>query len=204
MLRVMDLVNHLSWVIFVCMQTILMQQQVPRMSIVTYTRSMLFLRYAEALNRAGYPQSAMVILKHGICRDNLIEYVDSVELQAAGTLVEFDPNVYLQQDVKGIHSFGSGESDCNKYYVLPMPADSLATRQDTIDYQIPLVEDMIIDEMALEFAFEGHRLHDLMRVAMRRGDNAYLADPISKRDGEVDEALRAKLMNEQNWYLPLP
>lgn len=172
--------------------------------IVTYTRSMLFLRYAEALNRAGYPQSAMVILKHGICRDNLIEYVDSVELQAAGTLVEFDPNVYLQQDVKGIHSFGSGESDCNKYYVLPMPTDSLPTRQDTIDYQIPLVEDMIIDEMALEFAFEGHRLHDLMRVAMRRGDNAYLADPISKRDGEVDEALRAKLMNQQNWYLPLP
>ena len=79
-----------------------------------------------------------------------------------------------------------------------------ATRQDTIDYQIPRVEDMIITEMALELAFEGQRLHDLMRVAMRRGDNAYLADPISRRDGEVDAALRAKLMNEQNWYLPLP
>ena len=172
--------------------------------IPTYTKSMLYLRYAEALNRAGYPQSAMVVLKYGMCQDNLIAYVDSVERQAAGILIEFDPNVYLQQDAKGIHSFGSGESQCNKYYVLPMPADSLATRQDTIDYQIPLVEDMIIDEMALEFAFEGHRLHDLMRVAMRRGDNAYLADPISRRDGEEDAALRAKLMNEQNWYLPLP
>ena len=172
--------------------------------IPTYTRSMLFLRYAEALNRAGYPQSAMVVLKYGLCRDYLVEHVDSIERQAAGELIEFDPNVFLQEDAKGIHSFGSGESQCNKYYVLPMPTDSLATRQDTIDYQIPLVEDMIVTEMALEFAFEGHRLYDLMRVAMRRGDNAYLADPISRRDGEVDAALRAKLMNEQNWYLPLP
>jgi hypothetical protein len=172
--------------------------------IATYTKSMLFLRYAEALNRAGYPQSAMVVLKQGLCRDNLIENVDSIERQAAGTLIEFDPNIYLKEDAKGIHSFGSGDSHCNEYYVLPMPADSLATRQDTIDYQIPLVEDMIITEMALEGAFEGYRLHDLMRVAMRRGDNAYLADPISRRDGEEDAALRAKLMNEQNWYLPLP
>ena len=85
-----------------------------------------------------------------------------------------------------------------------MPADSLATRQDTIDYQIPLVEDLIITEMALDGAFEGFRLYDLMRVAMRRGDNAYLADPVSMRNGEQDAALRAKLMNQENWYLPLP
>ena len=173
-------------------------------SVPIYTRSMLFLRYAEALNRAGYPQSAMVALKYGLCRDYMVEDVDSIERQAAGTLIEFDPNVYLQEEARGIHSFGSGESHLNEYYVLPMPTDSLATRQDTIDYQIPRVEDMIITEMALELAFEGQRLHDLMRVAMRRGDNAYLADPISRRDGEVDAALRAKLMNEQNWYLPLP
>ena len=29
---------------------------------------MVYLRYAEALNRAGYPQSAMVILKYGLCQ----------------------------------------------------------------------------------------------------------------------------------------
>ena len=75
---------------------------------------------------------------------------------------------------------------------------------DTIDYQIPLVEDLIITEMALDGAFEGFRLYDLMRVAMRRGDNAYLADPVSMRNGEQDAALRAKLMNQENWYLPLP
>lgn len=169
-----------------------------------YRTTMIYLRYAEALNRAGYPQSAMVILKHGICQDNLVQYVDSVERKEAGLLIDFDPNIFLKEDAIGVHSRGSGDSHCNKYYVLPIPADSLATRQDTIDYQIPLVEDMIIDEMALEGSFEGYRLYDLMRVAKRRGDNAYLADPVSRRNGEADAALHAKLMNEQNWYLPLP
>lgn len=171
--------------------------------IPTTRKTMVFLRYAEALNRAGYPQSAMVILKHGMCEDNLEAYVDTVERRAAGNLVYFDANEYPRTDVIGIHSMGSGDSQANESYVLPQPEEALATRQDTVDYQIPLVEDMIIDEMALEGAFEGYRYYDLMRVAMRRGDAAYLADPISMRNGEQDAALRAKLMVEQNWYLPL-
>lgn len=173
-------------------------------TIPTSRAVMVYLRYAEALNRAGFPQSAMVVLKHGICQENLVNYVDSVELAAAGPLVEFDPNIFLREQIIGIHSRGSGESHCNEFYVLPLPEDSLATRQDTIDYQIPLVEDLIINEMALEGSFEGYRLYDLMRVAMRRNDPAYLADPISNRMSETDEALRAKLMDMNNWYLPLP
>ena len=104
----------------------------------------------------------------------------------------------------GVHALGSGSAHANKYYVLPQPEQELANRQDTIDYQIPLVEDMIIDEMALEGAFEGNRFYDLMRVALRRSDPAYLADPVSRRNGESDDALRSKLMDSKNWYLPLP
>ena len=81
---------------------------------------------------------------------------------------------------------------------------ALATRQDTIDYQIPLVEDMIINEMALEGSFEGYRFYDLMRVALRRGDPAYLAEPVSRRNGEVNDAMRTLLLDTKNWYLPLP
>ena len=171
--------------------------------IPIYRTTMVYLRYAEALNRAGYPQSAFAILKYGICDDILKTRVDTVELKQAGDLVFFDPELFkFDGHYFGIHSIGSGDSHANKYYVLPQPKVALATRQDTVNYQIPLVEDLIVTEMALEGAFEGYRFNDLMRVAMRRNDPAYLADPVSKRCGTVDTDLRQKLMERKNWYLP--
>ncbi|MDE6690294.1 MAG: RagB/SusD family nutrient uptake outer membrane protein [Prevotella sp.] len=172
--------------------------------IVTYRSPMVYLRFAEALNRAGYPQSAMLILKYGLCNENAKMYVDSIEYDAAKQYIAFDETLFRREDVRGIHSRGSGDAQCNIYYALPQPTEELRDRQDTIDYQMPLVEDMIINEMALEGAFEGYRYYDLMRVAMRRGEPAYLADPISRRAGTVDDALRTKLMDPKNWYLPLP
>ena len=67
------------------------------------------------------------------------------------------------------------------------------------------VEDLIIDEMALELAFEGTRFSDLYRVATRRGNPDYLAQHIAKRHtGQIDERLRSRLRNKNNWFLPLP
>lgn len=172
--------------------------------ISTYRRAMVYLRYAEALNRAGFPQSAMTILKYGICPENITLYVDSLEQIAASNYIQFDANIFTRERAYGVHSNGSGDSDINPYYVLPQPEDSLATRQDTINYQIPLVEDLIINEMALEGMFEGFRFYDLMRVALRRGDPSYLAVPVSNRRGETDDRLRALLMDKNNWFLPLP
>lgn len=172
--------------------------------IALYRSTMIYLRYAEALNRAGYPQSAFAILKYGICNETLKNRVDASELQQAGDLVNFDPNVFRIEEVLGVHSLGSGDSHANASYVIPQPENVLATRQDTVNYQIPLVENMIIDEMALEGAFEGYRFNDLMRVALRRGDPSYLATPIARRNGETDNALLQLLMDPKNWYLPLP
>ena len=172
--------------------------------ITLYRSTMVYLRYAEALNRAGYPQSAFAILKYGICDEILKNRVDAAELDEAGDLLTFDPELFrFDGRYFGVHSLGSGDSHANAYYTLPQPIRELPTRQDTIDYQIPLVEDMIVTEMALEGAFEGYRFNDLMRVALRRNDPAYLADPVSRRNGEADDALRQKLMDTKNWYLPL-
>ena len=169
-----------------------------------YRGTMIYLRYAEALNRAGYPQTAFAILKYGICDEVLQNRVDPIEVKEAGELVTFDANVFRLEEVLGIHSLGSGDSHANAYYALPQPENALATRQDTVNYQIPLVENLIVDEMALEGAFEGYRFNDLMRVALRRGDPSYLATPIARRNGESDSGLYQLLMDPKNWYLPQP
>lgn len=170
-----------------------------------YRANMVYLRYAEALNRAGYPQSAFTVLKYGLYPDMVAKHVDSLEQVKAGTLIDFDVTLFTADNTQGVHSRGCGNAECDTLYRLPMPAaGEAATRQDTIDYQIPLLEDMIINEMALEGAFEGYRYYDLMRVALRRNKPEYLADPISMQNGKQDDELRARLMDKKNWYLPRP
>ena len=172
--------------------------------VTLYRTNMVYLHYAEALNRAGYPQSAFAVLKYGLYSDIVNKQIDETERTAAGNLISFDTDLFTINNTQGVHSRGSGSADCDTLYVLPQPTSALASRQDTVNYQIPLVEDMIIEEMALEGAFEGYRFYDLMRVALRRGDASYLAAPIARRNGETDGALQSLLMDPKNWYLPKP
>lgn len=171
--------------------------------IPTYRKNVVYLRYAEALNRAGYPQAAFGVLKYGLYTDNLNNYVDSIERSKGASLLSFSQYSFTEENTQGIHSRGCGDSRANAQYVIPMPSDSLASYQDTVTYQIPLVEDMIANEMALETEFEGYRFFDLMRIALRRNDNTYLATPVSKRSGKSDETLYNLLLDKNNWYLPL-
>ena len=180
-----------------------------------YRRTMVYLRMAEALNRAGYPRFAFEILKNGVnnrsIESNVIPYytADSTWIRQ----FDFPNNDYVlesrsgqqTENTMGIHGRGSGFSFLDDKYVLPDDTtitDSIMRR----DYQIIRVEDMIVDEEALEFAFEGYRFYDLMRVALRRNNPSYLADRIYKRRGAAQEAvmkglIRHDLNDTRSWYL---
>jgi starch-binding outer membrane protein, SusD/RagB family len=70
------------------------------------------------------------------------------------------------------------------------------------------VENIIIDEGALEQAYEGQRWPDLLRIAMRRNDPAYLADRVSEKfrraNSPIADKIRTRLMDPKNWFLPFP
>ncbi len=67
------------------------------------------------------------------------------------------------------------------------------------------IEDLIIQERAMELAFEGKRWFDLVRIATRRDDPAYLADKVAAKyeDAATADFIRQKLMDPSNWYLPI-
>ncbi|MXV17662.1 RagB/SusD family nutrient uptake outer membrane protein [Hufsiella ginkgonis] len=62
----------------------------------------------------------------------------------------------------------------------------------------------LIQESAMECAFEGRRWFDLVRIAKQANDPALLADAVAKKYPASRQAeVRARLMNPANWYLPV-
>jgi hypothetical protein len=165
---------------------------------VTYRRGLVYLRYAEAMNRAGFPTAAFAVLKYGMTETNIRKYVDSTEIRASGTLLSWPRTAFTDLNTIGIHARGCGESDANKRFKIP----AQPTKADTIQ----TVEDMICDELALETPFEGNRFYDLIRMALRRQDpETFLGNKLAVRKGanQFDQNLFDKMKSRSNWYLPL-
>lgn len=193
-----------------------------------YRASTVWLHLAEALNRMGYPDAAFAILKDGIT-DNLqsdTTYISDAtkQLFSGADLPFFSANAKTvfypttSERNYGIHAYGCSDNDgltgtFSKYQFGTVVGEKLnelvekygitltGEKSDTI----LAVEDLLCDEYAMEFAFEGTRFSDLMRLARNKNTvstyganfgNIWLSKKYESR------GLSALLLDENNWYLP--
>jgi hypothetical protein len=202
-------------------------------NIVLYRTSTVYLHLAEALNRMGYTDAAFAILKDGITAsllDTTRVYITDktrelfqtrypflsseniskfpVQTQSNGTETNF-----------GIHQHGAGVTGDGNYpgrsayqldTIVGQKMADIArvyhvsvgmTKQDSIN----ALEDILCDEYALEFAFEGARFYDLCRLARHKNKaglyganfgSIWLSRKLQYKNPAKD------MLNEQNWYLP--
>jgi hypothetical protein len=177
---------------------IIYKYKIYQQNITIYRSSLLYLRYAEALNRMNKPNAAFAVLKSGLNSANLFNNKIIPAAERGNPVPEFLnlADMRFQNNV-GIRMRGLGNMDKDTtFYRIP--------RQATLIDSVRVVEDMIQQELALETAFEGNRFHDLMRFTFRRmkeGDDAsYLADKVSAKYPNKTE-MRTYLMNPDNWYI---
>lgn len=137
-----------------------------------------------------------------------IYYVVNDTLYDVSTGVVGDTIVYSTT----YHSTDEGTYGMHEYFEWRSPdrkkdkesPDTLIITRYPKNYLVEKVEDLIVDESALETAFEGKRFYDLMRVAQRRNDPTYLADKVARRRGGAharNEELFIRLSNVENWFI---
>lgn len=162
--------------------------------ITPYRVPLLYLRYAEAVNRLGKPNLAFAVLKNGLNSNNM----QNKKIIPLKELSDPLPNYMNFSDTRfstniGIRMRGCGNVNTDTVnYIIPTQEKLNILHTDSITY----VEDLIEQELVLETAFEGNRFQDLMRIAIRRGDNSYLAKKIAAK-----HAVKIDLTDRNNWYI---
>ncbi|MFD2888683.1 RagB/SusD family nutrient uptake outer membrane protein [Chitinophaga cymbidii] len=167
-----------------------------------FRQTHLHMRFAEAANRTGRHRLAWGLFNSGIGgaypapTSNVTDYQNTL----------FEPYPF------NFDARNSGSNGIPYYRSDWYRNIGIRARANLVSLQIPAadsllqIEDGLINETALENGYEGTRWPDLLRIALRRNDPSFLADKIYEKlqkDGVPGAAdARAKLMNQDNWYLP--
>ena len=147
----------------------------------------------------------------------------TVPFLSTENLVVFSENTSSNKFQRGIHQHGAGLTGGLKspYQMNTVVGDKLqelttlfsqVQPTGTLNDTINAVEDLICDEYALEFAFEGSRFYDLCRLARHKNEaglyggnfgSLWLSDKIVRaREASLTEAPAVDLTNPSNWFLP--
>jgi starch-binding outer membrane protein, SusD/RagB family len=153
-----------------------------------YRAASLHLDFAEAANRDAHKSLGYALLNQGLT-------TIPNKITNEGTPYNFDARKSDNPKITGDWCTNAGIRGRANLYSLPVTGDSTL-----------FIEDQVISEAGLELAYEGRRWPDLVRIALRRNDAAFLADKIyNKLIAENNPAaaeVRTRLMNKDNWYLP--
>jgi hypothetical protein len=167
-----------------------------------YRQTHMHMRFAEAANRTGRYRLAWGLLNNGIAG----------AYPAPGSDVTNFHNTLSEPYPFNFDARNSGGTGVPYYRADWYRNIGIRLRANVTDLVIPAADSLLslenglLKEAALENAFEGTRWPDLLRIALRRNDASIIADKIYNKvlkDGSGNAAaVRAKLMNPANWYLP--
>jgi hypothetical protein len=173
-----------------------------------YRAGLLHLRFSEAANRDGQSKLGWAFLNIGL-QDT---YYAGTYVSGAKSPVS-TAEINTMQTPYPISSPYYFDARSNSDYKSPWYRNTgirnrAGVRAMDVSFQTDMVglEGKIIDEDALELAFEGNRWPDLVRVARRQNNPAFLAERVYQKLLKAGDpnatATRAKLMDQANWYLP--
>ena len=199
--------------------------------VILYRQTTVYLHLCEALNRLGLSDAAFAFLKEGITTNLTLptttwlsdegkQYFLNTFLNATNVDVFGTNNNPIHQHGHGAtndgnypgsspyqfnseiaRKFGQLVALDNKEVLYPGLAARVSAGTTTKADTIMAMEELLCDEEAMEFCFEGTRWYDLMRFARHKNraglpGNAWLADKVKSNNPVVS------LLIEDNWYLP--
>ncbi len=173
-----------------------------------YRASMLHLRFAEAANRDGQTKLGWSFLNVGM---RTTYYTGSFLAGAQSPISEAELNTMITPYPKeSPYYFDARKNNdvSGTWYRQAGVRSKAGLKAIDISFQTDQLglENKLIEEAALELAFEGNRWSDLVRIARRQNNPAFLADKIYQKLLKAGDpnaaATRSKLMDPANWYLP--
>ncbi|WP_443938987.1 RagB/SusD family nutrient uptake outer membrane protein [Pedobacter sp. MW01-1-1] len=173
-----------------------------------YRTGLLHLRFSESANRDGQGKLGWAFLNTGLINTYYVgTYVAGAKSPA--TVDELNTMITPYPTSSPYYFDARKNSDLSAtwYRNAGVRGRAGVTASD-ISFQTDMVglEGKLIDEAALELAFEGNRWPDLVRVALHQNNPAFLAERVYQKllkSGDPNaSAVRAKLMDPNNWYLP--